>query len=251
MTDVELTSLVIDSRKLLRMGMDGPALKIVMRGRSSVLFPLRRLCRIHILGMPDSGMAALLFCAEQQIPVAFFHFNGRLRCRLLPAGGKPALTDHWLEHVEFDPQIRQIYDDWVQYQGLHSLSLLGIRGGGCESRKKLLYEALRGYCRQQLGRKNLKTALEWLDGLLRFHLEQVIEAFGFVQERGRLKLLADIKPICDLWLLHALAVRLQQRASFRVTAQHMTTFYQQQAVQVELSSRRMLIQLVNTLEAVV
>lgn len=251
MTDIALTSLMIDSRKLLHMGMDGPALKVIMRGRSKVLFPLRRLCRIHILGTPNSGMEALLFCAEQQIPVAFFHLNGRLRSRLLPAAGAGGLIDHWFEHVEFDPQIRQLYDDWVQYQGLHSLSLLGISGGACESRKKLLYEALRGYCRQQLGRKNMKTALEWLDGLLRFHLEQVIETFGFIQERGRLKLLADIKPICDLCLLHALALHLQQHTGFCVTARQMTAFYQQQAVQVEFSSRRMLMQLVNKLEAVV
>lgn len=251
MIDVALTSLVIDSRKLSRMGMDGPALKVVMRGRSSVLFPLRRLCRIHILGTPASGMEALLYCAEQQIPVAFFQFNGRLRCRLLPAGGTPALTDHWFEHVEFDPQVRQLYDDWVLHQGLYTMSRLGISGGLCDARKQLVYETLRGYCRQQLGKKNLKTALEWLDGLLRFHLDQVIKELGFVQERGRLKLLEDIRPICDLWLLHALAERLQQPAGFCVTAQNMNAFYQRQAIELELSLRRMLIQLVNILEAVV
>ena len=251
MTDVALTSLVIDSRKLLRMGMDGPALKVIMRGRSSVLFPLRRLQRIHILGTPDSGMEALLFCAEQRIPVAFFHFNGRLRCRLLPTGGAPALIDHWFEHVEFDPQIGQLYDDWVLHQGLHAMSRLGISGGISESRKKLVYETLRGYCRQQLGKENLNTALDWLDGLLQFHLEQVIEEFGFVQQRGKLKLLADIKPICDLGLLHALAGHLQQRANFSITAQNMTAFYQRQSTELEFSSRRMLTQLVTRLETVV
>ncbi|MEX0618074.1 MAG: CRISPR-associated endonuclease Cas1 [Pseudohongiellaceae bacterium] len=251
MSDAAFSSLVIDTRKLLSMGMDGPALKVVMRGCSPVLFPLRRLRRIHILGTPGSGMEALLFCAEQQIPVAFFKSNGRLRCRLNPAAGTPALIDHWFEHVEFDPQIGQLYDDWVLHQGLHAMSRLGINAGACESRKKLVYETLRGFCRQKLGRGNLKAALEWLDGLLCFHLEQVIEEFGFVQQRGRLKLLGDMKPICDLWLLHALAGSLQQRASFNVTAQSMTAFYQQQADQLEFASRRMLTQLVNRLEAVV
>ena len=251
MNDIALTSLVIDSRKLLRMSMDGPALKVVMDRRSPVLFPLRRLRRIHILGTPGCGMDAMLFCAEQQVPVAFFHYNGRLRCRLHPAAGAPGLVDHWFEHVEFDPQVRQLYGDWVLHQELHAMSCLGVKTGARESRKQLLYETLRGFCHRQLGQENLKAALEWLDGLLLFHLEQVVEEFGFVQQRGRQKLLADMKPICDLWLLYALAARLEQRGRFNITAQNMTAFYQQQANELEFSARRMLTQLVNKLEAVV
>lgn len=251
MSNVALTSLVVDSRKLLRMGMDGPALRVTMRGSSPVLFPLRRLRRIHMLGTPDNGMEALLFCAEQQIPVAFFHHNGRLRCRLNPAAGTSGLIDHWFEHVEFDPELSQLYDDWILHQELNAISQLGVNIGACKSRKNLVYEALRGLCRQKLGRENLKAALEWLEGLLYFHLEQVIEEFGFVQPRGRKKLLADIKPICDLWLLHTLAEGLQRCARFSVTAQSMTALYQKRAPQLEFASRRMLTQLVNRLESVV
>ncbi len=251
MSDVALTSLVIDSRKLHYMGMDGPALKIVMRGRSSVLFPLRRLCRIHILGIPGCGIEALLFCAERQVPVAFFDFNGRLRCRLNPPGGTPSLIDHWFEHVEFDPQISQLYDDWVLHQKLHAISRLGVVGGACEARRKLLYEALRGFCRKQLGKDQFKLALEWLEGLLNFHLEQLIEEYGFIQQRGRLKLLSDIKPICYMQLLYAFAGRLQQCASFSVNARNMASFYEQHSAELEFSSRRMLTQLVSRLEMVV
>ena len=131
------------------------------------------------------------------------------------------------------------------------MSCLGVKTGARESRKQLLYETLRGFCHRQLGRENLTAALEWLDGLLLFHLEQVVEEFGFVQQRGRQKLLADMKPICDLWLLYALAGRLEQRGRFNITAQNMTAFYQQQANELEFSARRMLTQLVSKLEAVV
>ncbi len=251
MSDVALTSLVIDSRKLNRLRMDGPALKVTMRERSPVLFPLRRLCRIHILGTPENGMAALLFCAEQQVPVAFFDFNGRLRCRLHPAAGASALVDHWFEHVEFDPQINQLYEDWVLHQGLYAMSQLGINTGACQSRRQLLYEALRGVCRRQLGKEQLKAALEWLDGLARFHLDHLIESFGFSQQRGRQKLLEDMVPLLELRLLYALATTLQKHAVFTVTPQSMTTFYQRQADGIEFASRRMLTQLVARLEAVV
>lgn len=250
MSEVALTSLVIDSRKLLRLGMDGPALKVIMRGRSPVLFPLRRLSRIHILGIPANGMDALLFCAEQQVPVAFFHRNGRLRCRLQPPTGAPGLTDHWFEHVEFDAEVAQLYADWVLHQGLHLMAQLGIHSGACESRRQLVEEALRRHCRQRLGRRGLHEVQDWLGGLLRFHLEHVIENCGFAQPRGRNKLLADLLPLSRLWLLYALAKRLQQ-GELVVNAQSMTAFYQQHAVQLEYLTRRMLTQLVNRLEALV
>ena len=82
-------------------------------------------------------------------------------------------------------------------------------------------------------------------------LEQVIQELGFVQPQGRRKLLADMKPICDLWLLCALARRLQRGTDFSITAQNMTTLYQKQAPQFEFAARRMLTQLVNRLESVI
>ncbi len=251
MSEVPLSSLVIDSRKLIRMAMDGPALKVVMNHRSPILFPLRRLSRIHIFGTPNSGMEALMICAERQIPVAFFNIHGKLKCRLIPAPGITSQIDHWFEHVDFDDQIRQLYSDWLLHQELHTLSKFGANTGAREYRRNIAYEALRGFCRQKLGRDSLKSALEWLDGFLHFHLEQVIESFGFVQQRGRSKLLKDLKPVFDLWLLYALANRLQKSKNIEITARSMTEFYQQQADGFELASRRMLIQLVNKLEAVI
>src|SRR5690606_9576493 len=146
MSAVAPTSLVIDARKVDKICLDGPALKVVMISRSPVLFPLRRLLRIHVIGTLGTGVDALLHCAERQIPVAFFHPNGRLRCRLLSPAQDCGLVEHWFEHVEFDSAIRQVYEEWLLHQELHLLSKLGFNAGACERRGQLVYEALRGAC---------------------------------------------------------------------------------------------------------
>ena len=244
------TTLVIDSRKLQQLAIDGPALKVVMQGKSPVLFPLRRLSRIHILGASAVAVDALLHCAEQDIPTAFFHANGRLRCRLASATKTPGRVDHWFEHIDFDDNIRQLYQDWLHHQQAYVMSQLVIGGCGGRSRQ-LLDEALQGYFRQQLGKQGKTSALEWLDGLLTCHIEQQVTAGGFVSPHSQNRLVQDIKPICNIVLHYALAVHLQQQSGFVVSAQSVTAFYQQHAETVENNVRRMLMQLVNRLEAVV
>lgn len=230
--------------------MDGPALKITMKLRSPMLFPLRRLSRIHIIGNPECGISTLLNCAEQCIPVAFFHANGRLRCRLRPPYSNHAMIDHWLEHVEFDPEAQQIYMEWQTNQALHALASLGFNVGVCENRRKLVHEALRSMCKKTMGKKDFNTALDWIDGLLQFHLEQLIESAGLTHNSSsKSRLLADIKSICELLLLHGLVEHLVPKNGFVVSAQSMTVFYQRQSEHIELAVKRMLSQLVSRLEA--
>ncbi len=250
MTEPAPTSLMIDARKLQQLGMDGPALKVVMKTKSPVLFPLRRLMRIHIIGTPQSGMDALLHCAQQRIPVAFFRPDGRLRCRLQAPYSDSSLVDHWFEHVEFDPQVKQIYAEWLQHQELYALSVMGFNSGACQNRRHLVYEALRGFCAEALGKKAFHHALDWLDGLLNVQLEQIITGLGFTQARGQQKLYRDIKPMTELYLLHGLAIQLQQNPNYTISAQSITTFYQRQAGTVEYASQRMLTQLITRLEAI-
>lgn len=250
MTSITHTSLVIDARNLDRLCMDGPALKVTMRYRSPMLFPLRRLSRIHIIGTPESGMATLLVCAEQCIPVAFFHANGRLRCRLQAATDSSTLIDHWLEHIEFDPEAKSFYREWLHNQALHTLASLGFNTGVRENRCKLAQETLRNTCKKVLGKTEFHSALDWIEGLLQFHLEQLIENAGVTQNsNSRTRLVSDLKSICEIFILHRLAEYLAQKKSFVASAKTMTDFYQKQSVQVELAVKRMLSQLVSGLEA--
>lgn len=252
MTHATHTSLVIDSRNLERLVMDGPALKITMKFRSPIFFPLRRLSRIHIIGIPDCDMTTLLLCAEQSIPVAFFHTTGRLRCKLQPPYDTPANIDHWIEHIEFDPEAQGIYMEWQTNQALHVLSNLGFNIGACENRRKLVNESLRRICKNQMGKSQFNTALDWIDGLLQFHLEQLIEFTGLVHNsKTKKRLVFDIKSICESLLLHGLVEHIGIRREFFVSAKTMTDFYQCYSDHIEKTVKRMLSQLISRLEAIV
>lgn len=245
------TALVIDAHKLAKLCMDGPALKVTMQYRSPLLFPLRRVARIHIIGTPDIGMDTLMHCAEQQVPVAFFNAHGRLRCRLLPPANENARIGHWLEHIEFDPEAQGIYREWQLNQALHSMAKFGFNIGARGSRLKLVDDTLRHLCRQKMDKKDFLAAIDWFDGMLQFQLEQMLDTIGLSQNPCvKTRLLADIKPICQIPLLHGLACRVNNGKEFRVTPQTMTALYQRQSDQIEHSVSRMLSQLATSMEAI-
>lgn len=251
MNENRQTTLMIDSRKLLHLTSDGPALKVTMQSKSAMLFPYRRLCRIHIMGIPRTGLETLLYCAEQQIPVAFFHHNGRLRCRLYPAVTQETDIEHWIEHIDFDPILAGVYNDWAEQQYRHTLSLLGESQCANTLARQRVTDTLRGFCKQTLGKSGLQSALDWLDGLLQFQLEHLIESFGFTRQKSCARLGKDIKPVCEVWLLFSLAEYIQHKPGLQVTAQSITHFYQQQSSNLELLIKRMLTQLISSLEKVI
>lgn len=249
MSQAHLTSLVISSSKLETLCMDGPALKVTMQNKSPLLFPLRRLSRIHIVGSPDCGMNTLLHCAEQSVPVAFFHGNGRLRCCLLRPNQGSSTLEHWLEQVEFDNDARNLYRDWHLNQMLHELGKLGFTIGANSHRHKMASETLRGTCNKLIGKDELISAQDWLEGLLQCHLEQLLDSAGMTRNtNAKFRLLEDIKQICELPLLHGLASQLLKASEFIVSANSMTALYQQKANDIEFSVKRMLAQLLSTLE---
>ncbi len=251
MSDIAPMSLVIDARKLDQLTLDGPSLRVRMRLKSAMLFPLRRLSRIHVIGAISNGLDALLHCAEQQIPVAFFTVTGRLRCQLYYPVYDNSLLSHWIEHVDFDVQARQVYDDWLQHQMLHELSRIGANQGAREQRYQLVNETLRHLCKQKLGGREFHAAEAWLEGMMNVHLSQLVVDFGLAnQSRGKRRLLADISPVGQLWWLYFLALAVQ-RSKVRVTPQTMTELYQQHSAHIDYTVRKMLTHLASRLESIV
>jgi len=251
MSDIAPTSLVIDARKLDQLTLDGPALRVRMRLKSAMLFPLRRLSRIHVIGAISEGLDALLHCAEQQIPVAFFTVNGRLRCQLYYPMYENSLLSHWIEHVDFDIQAREVYDDWLQHQMLHELARIGANQGAREQRHQLVKETLRHLCKEKLGSHEFQSAQAWLEGMMIVQLSQLIVDFGLAnQSRGKRRLLADISPVGELWLLYFLALAVQ-RSKVTVNSKTMTELYHQNSSQIDYTVRKMLTQLASRLESII
>ena len=249
--EMAATCLVIDARSLDSLSVDGPALKVRMRSQSPRLFPLRRLSRVHVVGVIKDGLEPLLHCAENQIPVAFFTVSGRLRCQLYFPVYENSIISHWLEHVDFDVEARQLYDDWLFHQTLHVLSMMGCTEGARESRYQLIEEKLRGLCNRYLGPKDFQIAMDWLGGMLVVHISQLVVDYGLSnQSRGKRRLMDDISPICELWLIYFLASHASRRR-VQVAAQAMSDLYQKHSAEIEYTVRRMLTQLATRLESIV
>lgn len=245
------TCLVINSSMTEKLSLDGPALRIRMQAQSARLFPLRRLSRIHIIGELERGFDALIHCAEHQIPVAFFTARGKLRCQLYFPVFENTFLNHWLEHIEFDMQARQEYQEWLVHQTLYLLSRMGYAQGTRERRLQIVDEELSSLCRAKLGEKGYRLAMEWLQGILAVQLSQIIVDQGLSnQSRGKRKLMEDLSPLYDLWLRHHLAEKLGTKHLI-INANTMADFYQGQSEAIEYSTRRMLAQLATRLESIV
>ncbi len=249
--EIAATCLVIDARKLDTLSIDGPALKVRMRMQNSRLFPLRRLSRIHVIGTLRDGLECLLHCAERQVPVAFFTYTGKLRCQMYFPVVENSIISHWLEHVDFDVEARQIYDDWLHHQTLHVISQIGFSEGARETRFQRLSEKLRHICNSKMGHRDFGDALDWLSGFFAVHLSQIIVDHGLSnQSAGKRRLMKDISPVCEIWLIYNLAVTANKR-KLKVSAQSMSDLYQQHADDIEYTARRMLSQLATRLESIV
>ena len=250
--DSATTCLVIDARRLHAIRIDGPALKVTMKSQSSRLFPLRRLSRVHVIGTANMGLEPFLHCAERQVPVAFFTVKGKLRCQLYFPVIANTLLSHWFEHVEFDCDIKQLYERWLEGQTRHILAQLNVPRGCPENASAQLAQQMRKLGRKSLGSDRWDSAMDWLAGMLVVQLSQVVVEYGLAnQSRGKRKLLDDIGPVFSLWLTARFVSRIAPYKRRAIDGVSMSAFYQEQSQGIDYMIRRMLIQLITRLESIV
>lgn len=243
--------LVLDAHKLEKLSIDGPALKIRLLHQSDRLFPFRRLARVHIVGTLNNPIEPLIELAEQHIPVAFFTLKGKLRCQLYYPVFANSIISHWLEHVEFCPQAKHEYAEWLLHQNLHFLASMGYRNGNLETRLQSVEEHLNKGCKKIISSAQYELALDWLSGIMAVHMSQVIAAQGVAhQSRATRKLMDDLSPICILWIKAILFQKLQT-GKITITAQTMSYLYQEQATFIEYTLQRMMVQLITRLESII
>lgn len=76
-------ALYIDGHSATRVLRDGPALRIRMPQRADFLIPLRRVCRVVVMGVVPWSSQALCGCIDALIPVSFLTRDGRWQGSLL------------------------------------------------------------------------------------------------------------------------------------------------------------------------
>lgn len=243
------STLVVDATRLIRLAVDGPALRVRIQGCSDMLFPFRRILRVQVIGVPRSGFDALIACAERRIPVAFFDGCGRYRCRLGPPAIDPTGVDARLEQIEYDCCSRAVYEEWKRNQSAHLLSLLGVGDPAARRAPDRVRKSLFSTLRQQLIQKDLEEAQNWIQGMLTFHLEQALDAVGPVTHmRIRSRLIQDLSERLVLIPLIDLAATSTPSRAQMADARAATHLYRRTARVVEHHAIRMLFQLIELLD---
>jgi hypothetical protein len=246
------TCLIIDAQNLEELVIDGPAIRIRLIKKSSRLFPLRRLSRIHISGNLSVGFNALIACAECQIPVTFFTIRGKFRCQLYYPMIEKTWLAHWIDIIEYDIDAKTQYEEWLAHQTLHLLAGIGEKNGAHNIRLELVREKINFRCMSILGEIAYRETTEWINGLLLAHLAHVMVVFGLSNKsRGYQCLQGDILPLCQIWLYHYLILEVETNLAWESKLEGISKFYQRYAESIEYLVRRMLIQLSSRLESIV
>jgi hypothetical protein len=247
--DNSKTCVFIDAQRVDFLGIDGPALRVCMVEQSVRLFPLRRILRIHVLGTLSKGFETLITCAERKIFVAFFTRTGRLRGQLYYPALEQTPLSHWLEHIEFDSDIHQNYQDWLLHQSLFLLSQTGFRRGCSLQGLQQASKKQEGLATEMLG-VECPQAWHWLEGYLHIQVAQLLLDFGLAHpSRAKRLLQADLMPLFTLWMRNAFLI-WQQRKRLPINGRTMTYFFQQHHNDLDTIGRRMLTQLASRFEAI-
>ncbi|PXF28687.1 hypothetical protein WH50_24980 [Pokkaliibacter plantistimulans] len=174
MTDRSI-SLMLDARKVDTWRVDGPAIRLKLKGEPWRWLPLRRLARVFVVGELTASCAPLLACSDTAIPVAFYSGRGKLRAMLMPSATQETTLAALLERLGWDQQLQAIYADWDAHQAAHWYAdLLG------EARPVFRQKQLINRIGSVLGKFDLQQFCSWLEGFFEAHLREVLQKFGIL-----------------------------------------------------------------------
>ena len=121
--------LYLNGREPIQVGLDGPALRVSVRGSAIQRFPLRRVSRVMASGSTSWSTAALLACADQGISVCFLDANGTARARWV---GRPSDRDGLLQRwqdFQDRPDWMDLFRQWTRATRRRAIRMCAWRMG--------------------------------------------------------------------------------------------------------------------------
>lgn len=221
-------ALHLEADKLSSIQLDGEALKITMKSQSPLRFPLWRISRITISGYFPFPVEDLICCAKKQILVTFLDQRGRVRAQLVPYQQQPAPLLDYLQQVEFCTIYKAAFEEWELLQRRHILGVLGMESG-IEKRRDEEHQAalLKAVKSSGIPKKQYLTGVDWLLGLFRAHLEQVMCDLGLPSSRPELQPLKLSLELIFLPMLRDVCAE-QLRAAGRSSSSHLESLWAMQ-----------------------
>jgi hypothetical protein len=109
---METLPLYLDSKELLMVSYEPPALCIQHKNRSDQLFPLRKIARIQVSGPVEWQSAALIACMKQGISIQFLDKNGDTIGRVVGTGQHSMTLNQYFEHLFYISHWQEKYLQW-------------------------------------------------------------------------------------------------------------------------------------------
>lgn len=183
--------LLIESHKLALLKRDGPALRLRAHGSSLQWFPLRRLDRVLMIGLPDIGFDALVHTAKEGVPVTFLSAQGSVLAQLSHPAALPNPLRHWLEALQNEPALAQSYQHWLDNQLRIAYGMLGFFGSCLKDARQEVEKALAKLARKQKRGRMPGEARVWFATLLTTQIQSRARRLGMSSTSLQLQRLVD------------------------------------------------------------
>jgi len=232
--------LYLDQRRVRLVGLEGPALRVRLRGRGDgvAFYPLRMLARVVVSGRVPWETDALLACLRYGVPVAFRKRDGQLIGHCLSQLSSSVSLEQLIFHCAESEAGTAVYLHWLAQGERRILIRLG--------------RALKVRFPSLAGREVEPSVLAYLDGVvpvpaavferrllgvLESHLVEILYGFGFSDNiqlplSNRINLRRDLVRLM-LWELRLLLVVRGVEIGERGEDYGAVRFYQSVANQVE------------------